>query len=390
MRIGIDALSVIPGVVGGSETYIVELLRAMLESGGEHKYVLFHTSTNAERFAGLCSPSLERVCVTFPSVPRVARIAGQQLVLPRLLRAHRVDVCFYPGSTMTLASPCPGVLTVQSLHPFLCPESFSATRRRYLRAMTARSVRRAAAIITPSQDARRAVIELLAVSPEKVFAVPEGVAANGIAPDADGDRAVLARLRLTPQQFVLCPSHFLPYKNLETLLDAFHILKSRYSLPHKLVVAGGKVHRPYVRKIGRMVGTLGLGADFVAPGMVPHHEIGALYRHAAVCVYPSRCETFGLPVLEAMACGVPVICSEGSALPEVAGKAAVFFPPLDFVRLSRAMHQMLSNPMVRALHVADGKRRAAEFGWRRAAEQTLEVIRRTHDAARNGGNGNAI
>lgn len=383
MRIGVDALSVIPGVVGGSETYIFELLRAMLDSDPENEYVLFLSKTNQGRFAALAHPNLRRVVVSFPSTPRVARVLGQQLFLPRILREHKLDVCFYPGSTMTLKSPCPGILTVQSLHAFLHPDSFSGTRRRYLRYMTAQSARRAAAVITPSEDTKKAAIKLLGVAAEKVFAVPEGVAVNGSAAEQDG--TVLARYGIERMQYVLCPAHFLPYKNIETLADAFHILKSRYLIPHKLVVAGAKVHRAYVGKIERLVQTLGLPADFVAPGMVPHAEMGALYRHATVCVYPSLCETFGLPVLEAMAHGAPVICSNSSALSEVAGKAAVLFDPCDMIRLSRAMHQILSNSLVRAMHVAEGLKHVKQFSWNRAAARTLEVLRRVNANSTNGG-----
>ncbi|MFQ5777065.1 MAG: glycosyltransferase family 4 protein [Terriglobia bacterium] len=373
MRIGIDALSVIPNVVGGSETYIRELLCALLTVGSEDEFVVFLSPTNQARFDGLRDRHLRKIVVPFPSVPRTVRAAGQQLLLPRILKEWNLDVCHYPGSTMTLRSPCPGVVTIQSLHCLLYPDSFSFTRKHYLRYMTTESAKRAAALIVPSQDTREAVVRALGVPPDKVFVVPEGIRGNS--QEAGGPDGV-KRFGLESGLYILCPCHFLPYKNIETLVRAFHIVKSRYPVPHKLVVAGARVHRKYHQTIQSLIRSLGLQQEFLDLGMVPCHDMGVLYKNATMCVYPSLCETFGLPVLEAMASGTPVICSNRGALPEVAGKAAFLVDPKDFLQLSHVIHQLLSNSTVRKMLVSEGWQRVRQFGWDTAARKTLEVFRR--------------
>src|SRR5262249_3603005 len=125
MRIGIDALSVIPTAVGGSEIYIYELTRALLEADTDNEYLLFLSAANEARFADLQYPNLKPIIVRYRSTNRVSRIVAQQFSLPNYLRDLAIDICHFPGTTMTLRSPCPSVVTVQSLHCYLYPESFS-------------------------------------------------------------------------------------------------------------------------------------------------------------------------------------------------------------------------------------------------------------------------
>jgi glycosyltransferase involved in cell wall biosynthesis len=374
MRIGIDALSVIPTAVGGSEIYIYELTKGLLQADTKNEYYLFLSQLNQTRFENLTYPNLKPVLVKYPARSRAFRIAAQQFSLPKLLRELQIDVCHYPGTTMTLSTPCPSVLTVQSLHCYRFPESFSAVRRRYLRYMTAASVNKAHAVIVPSEYCRNETISLLNAAPSKVFVVPEGIRTTDF-DSIDGD--MLTRLGLREGEYIFCPCHFLPYKNVDAAIKAYHLIKSREYLPHKFVIAGCLSDQQYYRRIQELIRTLGLKDDLMYIGSVPHGQMKSLYRGSALCVYPSLCETFGLPVLEAMASGTPVVCSNRASLPEVAGKAAVLVDTMDVIKLSRAMYRVLKNPAVRRMLVDDGLQNVRRFDWERAAMSTLEVFQRT-------------
>jgi glycosyltransferase involved in cell wall biosynthesis len=373
MRVGIDALSVIPAAVGGSEIYIYELTRSLLEMDSSNEYFLFLSHANEARFRTLQYPNLTKEVIRYPGNSRLFRIARQQLSLPRYLKELKIDVCHYPGTTMTLSATCPSVLTVQSLHCYLFPHCFSAIRRKYLRYMTAASVRRADAIIVPSEYCRTQTVDLLKAEPERVFVVPEGIRVSDF---GSPDMQLLSQFGLKPGEYVFCPCHFLPYKNLENAIRAYHLIKSREYLPHKFVIAGCISDRRYYDKIQSLVRTLGLGEDLIYVGSLPHHQMPTLYRGATFCVYPSVSETFGLPVLESMACGTPVICSNRSSLPEVGGKAALLVDPTDPIRLSRAMRHVIQNAAVRQMLVQDGLQHVRRFGWENAAIGTLEVFNR--------------
>jgi glycosyltransferase involved in cell wall biosynthesis len=255
------------------------------------------------------------------------------------------------------------------------PEAFRPLHRSYLTLVTKASTRRARRIIAVSESTRQDVIAFCGVAPEKVVVVANGVTeVFSLAPEADV-RANARRLGL-PDRFLLYLGTLEPRKNLVRLLEAYALLR-RMRGPTEtppLVLAGGKGW--YYDEILSRVSALALEDVVIFPGYVPQEDLPWYYRAAALFVYPSFFEGFGLPVLEAMACGAPVITTTASSLPEVAGDAALLIEPEDIEGMAMAMNRCLDDPDRVAAMRAAGIRRAAGFSWDKTATATADLYRR--------------
>jgi glycosyltransferase involved in cell wall biosynthesis len=290
-----------------------------------------------------------------------------------LLRDRPV-VLHCPVNVVPLAAPCPAVVTIHDLGFIRFPERYTTAKRRYLHTMTTLSARRAAHIITPAESGRQEVIELLKVAPEKVTAIPEGVAPR-FRPLPVEEVESWRREKALPERFVLYVGTLEPRKNLPLLLKAF--ARWRQARPEeaglKLVLGGAKGW--LYEEIFRLVESLGLQADTLFPGYLGESELPLWYNSAACFVYPSVYEGFGLPPLEAMACGCPVITSNTSSLPEVIGQAGIMVGPDDETGLTGALDRLLTDKAEHARLREAGLKRATEFTWQETARRTLEIYR---------------
>jgi glycosyltransferase involved in cell wall biosynthesis len=288
-----------------------------------------------------------------------------------------VDLYHSPDFVLPPLRHARGVLTVHDLAFLMRPECADARLRAYLEEVVPRSVQRADFIIADSENTRNDLVVLLGVPPGSVSVVPGGVEER-FAPVTDPEalRQARQRLRVGDAPFVLAIGVIEPRKNLNRLMDAFRLLKERRLGPPdlKLVLAGGR---------GWLVdGILAHHAaspvrdDILWPGFVPETMLPAVYSAASVLAFPSLYEGFGLPILEAMACGTPVVASRASCLPEVAEGAAIMVDPDDAEDLAGALEQALCNPELRAQLITKGRQRAAEYTWQRAAHALLDVYRR--------------
>lgn len=274
-----------------------------------------------------------------------------------------------------IASSCPTVVTVHDLSFLRFPSAFRTANRSYLSSITAASTRRAARVIAVSDSTRQDVINLIGVPAERVIVVPNGVNPE-FSPADPGDVADFRQRAGLPARYILFLGTLEPRKNLVRLVEAYALLRSRDpanaapAVP-PLVIAGAKGW--FYQEIFARVTDLGLGDHVVFPGFVPAEDLPWWYRGAALFVYPSLFEGFGLPVLEAMACGAPTITSLASSLPEVAGDGAILVDPEDVRQLADAMIRVLTTPSLAAQLRAAGLRQAARFSWERTATATCEV-----------------
>ncbi|MFQ6057989.1 MAG: glycosyltransferase family 4 protein [Anaerolineae bacterium] len=264
------------------------------------------------------------------------------------------------------------VLTVHDLIFLLFPEYHLPLNKWFLNRFMPLFVRRADAIIAVSQCTKDDLMHYYAVPSEKITVVYEGVDAR-FQPVTDPD--ALARMRARyglPERYVLCVSTIEPRKNLATLLEAYQALREGGS-GFKLVIVGRKgwLYEGFFRRLHE----LGLEGEVVLLGFVPDEDLPALYSAADLFVFPSLYEGFGLPPLEAMACGTPVIASNTSSLPEVVGEAGILIDPHHVGGLVEAMERVLMDEPLRAEMRAKGLERARRFMWGRAAAMTLEVYR---------------
>ncbi len=305
----------------------------------------------------------------------LTRIAWEQAIAPGVLLRDRPALLHCPVNVVPLAAFCPTVLTIHDLGFMRFPERYKAAKRRYLHVMTSLSARRAAHIITPSQSVRQEVIELLKIKPERVTAIAEGVAPH-FRPLPAGAVEEWRQSKKLPQRFVLYVGTLEPRKNLPLLINAFarwHMENPDEAKGVELVLGGAKGW--LYEEIFRLVKELDLEGVTRFQGYISENELPLWYNSASCFVYPSVYEGFGLPPLEAMACGCPVITSNTSSLPEVVSEAGITIDPQDESGLVEALDKLLGNAAERERRRAAGLSRAAGFSWLEAARRTLEIYK---------------
>jgi glycosyltransferase involved in cell wall biosynthesis len=369
MRIAYDATA-IPRLMAGAAVYTYELARALAAVDRDNEYVIF---ARGDHFDDLPAsrPGLRVLKVRAKSRP--IRLLWEQIVLPwsaRGGRRLRIDVLHSPHhTTPLLPCGCRRVVTFHDLTFFLLPERYPTTRRLYFQTITRLSARVADAVIVPSEAVRADVVRILGVPPGRLFAIPEAAGPAFRPQDTVAVEAVRRRYGLEGP-FVLSVGSLEPGKNRERLLQAFARLRAR-GLAHTLVVAGQRAWRYEGEQ--PLAQRLGLADSVRFLGHVPQADLPALYSAADLFAFPSLYEGFGLPALEAMACGTPVVASNVSAVPEVVGDAALQVSPLDVGALADAMERLLRDERLRADLRERGLKRAAEFSWEKAARRTAEV-----------------
>ena len=252
------------------------------------------------------------------------------------------------------------------------PEHYLPRNRIYLQRMVPRFLEHADRVIVVSEHARREAVGIYDLDPGRVDVIPEGVDER-FRPDPDPTAVDAVRRRYgLPERSILYVGTIQPRKNLTTLLDAFARVREHHP-DLALVVAGEKgwLFRSFFDRLR----ALGLGSSVVVTGHVPDEDLPALFGSAVVFAYPSLFEGFGLPPLEAMACGLPVVCSDATSLPEVVGDAGILVPPLDVDAWVAALDRLLEDPAAREDLRARGLERARRFTWDEAARRTLDVYR---------------
>jgi glycosyltransferase involved in cell wall biosynthesis len=376
VHIGIDAHSV-GTQLGGNETYAVNLIEALAEIDQVNQYSLYVTTQSAvNRFANRW-PNF-RVKPTLPHTPLV-RIP---ITLAAELRKHPVDV-LHVQYTSPPVLPCRLVVTVHDLSFEHLPETFKRRSRAQLRLTVRRTVRKASHVLTLSEFSRRDVIETYHVDPARVSVTPAAAPAH-FGPVTD--ETELRRIRQTygiESDYIFSLGSIQPRKNLVRLIEAYKSLRrirGQSKLP-KLVIAGKRGWLD--REIFRAAAESEFARDILFTGYVPDIDLPAFFSGATSFVYPSYFEGFGLPVLEAMQCGTPVIAGDRTSIPEIAGGAALMFDPFDTVALSQALARIVDDAELRASLRQRGLQRAQKFSWTTTAELTLQVYQQTAQALVN-------
>jgi glycosyltransferase involved in cell wall biosynthesis len=369
MLIGLDAIPLTEPRAGvGHYTY--ELARALAEaSAGDEFELVYPSSYAAANLEGRepLPPNLGEARVRVGALGRRWWSAGLPRYAARrgygLFHGTNYEVPLWGGTTR--------VVTVHDLSLFAHPETHERRRvwraRRRLPLMT----RAAAAVVTPTEAVRRELCEWLRVPPSKVFAVHEAARAC-FRPMGGGEAAGLLRGLGVGGDFLLAVGTIEPRKNLSALVRAFEdVLRERPSSPLRLVVAGGRgwLSGPLFEAIEKSP----VRGRVVLVGYVSDEQLRALYSACAAFVYPSFYEGFGLPPLEAMSCGAPVLAGNAPAVAEVTAGAARLFDPRDHAQLARALLELLGDEAARRALSEAGLRRAAQFSWQRTARATLDV-----------------
>lgn len=374
VRVGVNLLWLVPGEVGGSEEYTVRLLDALADLDADDldvtlyvngRFALVHQAV-ADRFRTVVAP--------VAGTSRPGRVLLESTWLAARAWRDHIEVLHHAGGTMPGVRSAPGIVTLHDLQPITHPERFGLVKRTYIRLAAPRSLRSAAAVVCLTDFTAGDAISVARVDPTRVRLVPCGVDDPGPGPDLLVQDAVLERHGLLGRQFVLYPAITYAHKNHETLIAAF----SRLSLDHpdaRLVLTGREgAHEPVVRA---SIHAYGLSDRVERTGRIPEAELDMLFRRATVMAFPSRYEGFGLPVLEAMARGCPVVASDVGGLPSVAGDAAVLVDPLDATAWAAALGDLLDQPERRTVLSRRGTDRARHFRWVDSASALASVYRET-------------
>jgi glycosyltransferase involved in cell wall biosynthesis len=374
-RIGINALYLIPGGVGGTEIYLRNLLDALSEADGRNQYFVF---TNRETGDDLCprAENFTHVPSVVPARIRPLRLIWEQTALPIQSFRYKLDVLFSPG----FSSPwiCRGgrVSVIHDLQHKRQPENFGLLERWAWNAVVWSSVRFSDLLVAVSENSRRDVTEIYGTPRERVRAIPHGVepAFFQLQNDAGYTEAMLREAGVPACPYLLAVSTVHPHKNWFRLLDAYERLVED-GRPEHLVIAGlrGKAWRPVERRLSKSA----LGSRVHLLGWQPRPVLLALYKFAEALVFPSTFEGFGMPVLEAMAAGVPVACSDIPPLRETADGVAAFFDPKSAEDMVAALAAVLDEPWRWDAMSEKGRARAAPYTWQAAAEKTLAALLET-------------
>jgi glycosyltransferase involved in cell wall biosynthesis len=376
LHIAIDAHSV-GAQLAGNETYAVNLIEALAEIDQVNHYTLYVTKKAAiDRFDGRWANF--KVKQTLPHTPLV-RVP---LTLSAELRRHPVDL-LHVQYTAPPFSPCPIVATIHDLAFEHLPETFTRRSRMQLRQTVRRTARRAARVLALSEFSRRDIIETYGVDPKRVDVTPLAAPPHFAPVTNETELKRIRKYYGIDADYILSLGSIQPRKNLIRLIEAYSCLRRlrpESKLP-RLVLAGGRGWLD--REIFRAAERNDFGKDILFIGYVPEQDLPALYSGAVCFVYPSYFEGFGLPVIEAMQCGVPVIAGNRTSLPEVTGRAGLLFDPFDTRALSEAMTRVIDDSDYRSQLRAQGLKRANDFNWKTTAQLTLQAYERAIESGRD-------
>ncbi len=363
MRIAVDAHS-LGSRMTGNETYVLNLMCALARVDTQHQY---HIMT--------ARPETVPAEVSHAPHVRVHRLVSNSaalripLLLPGLARRAQAAILHVTYVAPPLLS-CPTVVTIHDISYEIFPEFFSPRDRWALAALVPFSARRAARVIAISEHTRRDLVRIYGL-PEDKITVTYLAAASQFHP-VKPSQVEAVRLKYgLGAPYILALGNVQPRKNLGRLMQAFALLCQAHSIAHSLVVVGQAQRR--ASAVFCAIREHGLQEKVLFTDYVPAEDLPALYGGAELFVMPSLYEGFGLPILEAMACGTAVVCSNASALPEVAGQAALLVDPYSVEGLAGAMSRVLSDEGLRRHLACEGLERAGQFSWDKTARQTIEV-----------------
>nr|MBC7244955.1 glycosyltransferase family 4 protein [Chloroflexota bacterium] len=369
-RVGINAHLLAQGEgyrSAGVSRYIYNLLMHIAREDPEGDYTVFLNNRCA------LSLSYRQKRSSLPTYRPWVRIFWEQFLQPFELLAEDIALLHSPVNVQPLILPCQGVVTVTDLSFMVFPESFRAPQRFYQRFFTQLSVHRASHLIAISASTAQDLHRFFDVPATKITVIFPGVDS---AYHPIQDASVLNNFRHRcnlPERFILFVGTLEPRKNLLTLLKAYAHFKQQTKTNYKLVLAGsvGWLCQPLFTAVEE----LGLQNEVLFPGFIPEDDLPLWYNTADVFVYPSLYEGFGLPPLEAMACGTPVIVSNASSLPEVVGNAALLVDPHNPDEWANALSLLCNNAQLRFDLASRGPEQAQQFSWSRMARETIQIYR---------------
>lgn len=376
MRIGIDARSL--RVKGGAQKYTYGLISALLKIDSDNEYYLFYDTQDfidikAKNLINIAiKPFFKKKCLT----EILRRSYWTQIKLPKVLKRYKIDVLHSPKFELPYFCPCKSVVTVLDLVFKVFPESLCFSDRLWWKMFAFLAAKSASSIISISESTKNDLINFYHADKNRVTVTYLATPTN-YAPVNELSKIMEIKAKyklITP--FVLYTGTIQPRKNLDSLVNAFNNLKIN-GLKHKLVIVGKRGWK--YRSLFDLINKLNLKKEIIFTDYAAEKDLPYLYSLADLFVYPSFYEGFGLPVLEAMACGVPIITSATSSLPEVTGKSAILIDPKNINDLASAISKVLNNADLREKMITRGLEQAKRFSWEKCAKKTLNIYKSVHN-----------
>jgi glycosyltransferase involved in cell wall biosynthesis len=338
--------------------------------GSDNRYTVFINKESAGIFESL-APEIEVVPCPIRATRRSIRILWEQFVLPFQVRSRKIDLLLSTGLTAPVFCPATSIVVLHDLQHVNQPHNFSWLYLQFLRAIIYASAKSADGVITVSNHVKRDVERFYGVRSENIAVSHLGVD-RSLFNTLHPTREPVVRQRYgLPERYILYAAASLPHKNHARLFAALqHVRRQIPDLKLVLIGARDRGEEALIREIDR----LGLHDDVVLLGWLPFEDVPLIYRGAEAFVFPTLHEGFGLPIIEAMACGVPVVCSRMEPLIEVAGEAAQFVDPMEPENIARGIVNVLTDDTFRSALVDRGLARAQEFAWEETAKRTLDFV----------------
>jgi glycosyltransferase involved in cell wall biosynthesis len=383
MRIGIDATGIWgikEGLQTGITSYTIHIIKNLIQQNTKNKYFIY-CRNEIPHYLDTLSPS-----VFFRVLKSRNRKLLQQIKLPITVLLDRLDLLFCPFNSAPVLCPCRSVVTIHDLHPYIVPERFSIVHGTQnhgdkLRSMVNKvywknilkvSSKRADRIIAVSHATKRDIENIFYIPTEKIDVVYEGVDKeyfNVYREQKDVDY-FREKYNLHGPYLLCVGTH--GYKNIEGVIGTFNIVRKNNQDSVRLVIAGHK--RNLEDKIFQLVRESGLEEEIIFTGFFPEEDLKYLYQCAELFLFPSFYEGFGLPVLEAFACGTPVVTSRTGSLPEVAGEAGLLVDPNDAEQIASSVLKLLTNRCFKDKKRQEGLKQIEKFSWEEAGRKTLEIF----------------
>jgi glycosyltransferase involved in cell wall biosynthesis len=362
-KVGLNLVWLVPGVVGGSEEYTVRLLEGIAERDEPGIAItLYVLDSFVAAHPGLAA-AFPTVIAPIDGANKARRVVAESTWLAQRARRDRMALVHHAGGTIPPLRLSPSMVTIHDVQPLLFPGNFDNVKQSYLRWRLPASARHARLVITQTDYGRSALVDVLRVPPERIAKVPPGFIPTG-AQAPEHDPAATYRL---DRPFFLYPAITYPHKNHRMLLRAF----AQVAKDHDVLLVLTAAEAQEEGDLRRDIADLGVAERVRRLGRVPRPDLDWMLRHAVALTFPSRFEGFGLPVLEAMGNGCPVIAAAATALPEVVGPAGIILDPDDVGAWARAMTELLTDERRREWFVEAGFARTASFRWGASVDASL-------------------
>ena len=374
MKIAINTMS---AVAGGGVTYIKNLLYHLSKSNTPHQYLIITTLAGKETFY-FQHPNFRFLSFKVPSRSPILRILWEQCILPSFLKKEGVNLLFSPGNICPLFINLPNVVMIQNIEPFSNNLSkrrglIQSIRLRLLKLLTLLSVKKAQRVIFPSMRARN-LIETSGTFVKHAEVIYHGINKEIFHPHTEDAMSCQFKKKYNLDKFILYVSHIQRYKNFLELIKAFVLLRGRIDDNIQLIFAGKCFDQKYYDEMRTFIAEHGYENRIIFLGDVPYEALPYLYSTCMIFVYPSTCESFGMTLVEAIACGAPVLASKAEPMPEICANAAIYFDPMDPFAIADVICKTLNDQEAISSLIKNAIERAKTFSWENTVIRTLKIF----------------